>query len=71
MTKIIKKLQKNNINFAISNGQINFKTQDNIPYTITKINNNKYLINSIFTNDYITYKLLIKILNKYQMPKKW
>lgn len=74
MTKIIKKLNKNNIKFTQHNNSITFSINDNgllNSYTITQINNNKFSLSNNYDKYYLSYKSLIKSLNKYQLTKNW
>lgn len=71
MTNIIKKLNKNNITFSINNNSISFNIDYFNNYTITKINNNKFLLSNNCDSFYLTYESLINSLNKYQLIKNW
>jgi len=69
MQKIIKKLNKHNINFTLNNNILQFQINGN-NYSIqpTKYKN-IYLFKNIADSFYITYKNLIKSLNKYRINK--
>lgn len=71
MSNIIKKLNKNNIQFTINNNIISFQINGE-QYSIQPTKNkNIFLIKNICDSIYTTYKSLIKTLNKYQINKKW
>jgi hypothetical protein len=71
MSNIIKKLNKNKIQFTINNNIISFQINGE-PYSIQPTKNkNKFLIKNRCDSMFSTYKLLIQTLNKYQIIKKW